>query len=244
MACLRLIPPEEIKQITSQELYQHYEQILEISISIQNPDSRWCPRPTCGSLIVVQPSQLRVNCESCGCEFCAKCRREHTIEQKCKRVSISKEEKKNSNWLKKHTKPCPSCKQNIEKVGGCYNMRCPYCKITFCWECGQQLTGQVHCAVRRVRNLLIAIAVFPFAVVLVIGLAIPVGLPVYGIVYSKKKYIKKKQQNSSSSNQSQPQKDLIPFKDRSIFHKALSIFGSRLLTEIEILYARDEISRN
>lgn len=40
-------------------------------------------------------------------------------------------------WIKENTQPCPCCKTNIEKNGGCNHMTCRKCSphVNFCWEC-------------------------------------------------------------------------------------------------------------
>ena len=41
------------------------------------------------------------------------------------------------------TKPCPNCFEIIEKIEGCDHIRCPFCKVDFCWKCGTaNLTGK------------------------------------------------------------------------------------------------------
>jgi hypothetical protein len=37
---------------------------------------------------------------------------------------LSQEEKRIAAMLSKFTKPCPDCKQLIEKCGGCNHMKC------------------------------------------------------------------------------------------------------------------------
>ncbi|RWS03157.1 hypothetical protein B4U79_07105 [Dinothrombium tinctorium] len=37
--------------------------------------------------------------------------------------------------IKNKCKPCPTCKVNIEKNGGCNKMYCTECKFFFCWKC-------------------------------------------------------------------------------------------------------------
>lgn len=38
-------------------------------------------------------------------------------------------------WKTWHTKPCPNCKVDVEKNGGCSHMTCSQCKHEFCWNC-------------------------------------------------------------------------------------------------------------
>jgi hypothetical protein len=42
-----------------------------------------------------------------------------------------------NEWIITNTKPCPVCKINIEKNGGCNHMTCSRCnpKTHFCWKC-------------------------------------------------------------------------------------------------------------
>ena len=37
------------------------------------------------------------------------------------------------------TRPCPGCKQPIEKSTGCNHMTCPTCHTNFCWLCGRKI---------------------------------------------------------------------------------------------------------
>ncbi|CAO4380303.1 unnamed protein product [Caenorhabditis nigoni] len=38
-------------------------------------------------------------------------------------------------WIVDNTKDCPKCYLTMEKNGGCNVMRCPSCRIEFCWNC-------------------------------------------------------------------------------------------------------------
>ncbi|RWS21779.1 hypothetical protein B4U80_14103 [Leptotrombidium deliense] len=45
----------------------------------------------------------------------------------------------NEKCIEENCKPCPSCKVNIEKNGGCNKMVCTKCNHYFCWECNSIL---------------------------------------------------------------------------------------------------------
>ena len=46
-------------------------------------------------------------------------------------------------FISQFSRPCPGCKQPIEKSGGCNHMTCPNpaCKCDFCWLCGRKISG-------------------------------------------------------------------------------------------------------
>jgi hypothetical protein len=46
-------------------------------------------------------------------------------------------------FISKFARPCPGCKQPIEKNGGCNHMTCPNpaCRCNFCWLCGRKISG-------------------------------------------------------------------------------------------------------
>lgn len=64
--------------------------------------------------------------------------------------NLGEKEKEILSKLDILTKPCPNCFEIIEKIEGCDHMRCPFCKVDFCWKCGSaNLTGKY---VRRCQN--------------------------------------------------------------------------------------------
>jgi hypothetical protein len=44
---------------------------------------------------------------------------------------------------------CPNCTQAVERIEGCFHMKCPTCATHFCYECGAEIFppyyGTHHC---------------------------------------------------------------------------------------------------
>jgi hypothetical protein len=34
---------------------------------------------------------------------------------------------------------CPNCQTGVERIEGCFHMKCPTCATHFCYECGTEL---------------------------------------------------------------------------------------------------------
>lgn len=106
----------------------------------ENRNIKWCPGKDCG--LVVERSDYAtktlVECK-CGKVFCFKCGEEDHTPASCVQVVMWKEKEQNDSenltWIKANTKPCPGCKNFIEKNQGCNHMTCSKCRHEFCWLC-------------------------------------------------------------------------------------------------------------
>lgn len=117
---------------------------------------KWCPNASCQNALLVNPwiiIQLyeSVRC-SCGFYFCFSC---HAISHDpvpCSMLidwaKVKKEDMEVQDWILKNTKPCPNCKINIQKHGGCMHMTCTKCRHEFCWDC-MGLWARGHFCVRQ-----------------------------------------------------------------------------------------------
>jgi hypothetical protein len=128
-------------------LYKLFQKKVENTIRIQvnkrfnDPTYEfaeiYCDNSKCNFSQIVEKwdgiSDRKYNCTKCYnsvmCHSC--CNSYH--EGECNPVS----DKESNTWIKKNTQPCPLCKTNIEKDGGCNHMTCIKCnpKIHFCWIC-------------------------------------------------------------------------------------------------------------
>jgi len=84
-----------------------------------------------------------VNCTSCNCEFCYFHSNAHQGED-CATYHrrSSQQDQANVDYLNNvlKAKPCPQCGMAVSKSGGCNQIKCPNCQVSFCWICGQIVT--------------------------------------------------------------------------------------------------------
>ncbi|KAI6195897.1 RBR-type E3 ubiquitin transferase [Aphelenchoides besseyi] len=77
----------------------------------------------------------------CGGTFCFNCSSEDHRPASCSMMSrwatFKRDYVENANrlWISTNSKPCPKCRVNIEKNGGCDHITCRKCKHEFCWRC-------------------------------------------------------------------------------------------------------------
>ena len=82
-------------------------------------------------------------CAVCKLYTCPKCH-ELIGETKNEHHVCDEDKVKSVEFIKKESKPCPSCGTRISKLSGCDQMWCPECKKAFSWRTGQIETGVIH----------------------------------------------------------------------------------------------------
>jgi hypothetical protein len=71
------------------------------------------------------------HCDSCNLDFCLPCQYPGWFHQNHPKLSV--------NIRPDGSKQCPRCFVSIEKdPEGCNEIRCNYCGMKFCWECGKK----------------------------------------------------------------------------------------------------------
>ena len=161
-SCGHHVLPTEIRRAVDGKLYERYERLLLQSALDAMADVVYCPRPHCQHAVVLEAEgQTLGECASCGFNFCTLCERAWHLGG-CKVVDLAgivaeyKETDaagraalerryaglkqavinfESEAYLKKYTKPCPSCGMSISKIDGCNKMVCGRCHAKFCWLC-------------------------------------------------------------------------------------------------------------
>mmetsp|Transcript_119722 Transcript_119722/g.211640 ORF Transcript_119722/g.211640 Transcript_119722/m.211640 type:complete len:505 (-) Transcript_119722:68-1582(-) len=151
--CGERLRPEHLKRFCSDELWRRYERFLVEAFVEGNSELAWCPGRGCDRAARKRPGlkSLQVECP-CGLQWCLGCKSDTHRPVPCEIVQEwskkNKETSEDSIWLVRNTKPCPKCKNPIEKNGGCMHMTCRPpggCGYEFCWICMQNWKGHTLC---------------------------------------------------------------------------------------------------
>uniref|UniRef100_H3GFH7 RBR-type E3 ubiquitin transferase n=2 Tax=Phytophthora ramorum TaxID=164328 RepID=H3GFH7_PHYRM len=131
-ACKAEIAVDDIQSLVSDEVWQKYN---TFKFNKEHELARQCPY--CDhSQICAGSDQPECVCEACEREFCFVHSSAHQgrtcAEYDKKMIAV---EKLNNALISKISKPCPGCQNNVEKTGGCNQMKCVVCSTSFCWIC-------------------------------------------------------------------------------------------------------------
>ncbi|GMF13118.1 unnamed protein product [Phytophthora lilii] len=131
-ACKAEIAVDDIQSLVSEEVWQKYN---KFKFNKEHELARQCPY--CDhSQICAGGDDPECVCEACNREFCFVHSSAHQgrtcAEYDKKMIAV---EKLNNALISKISKPCPGCQNNVEKTGGCNQMKCVVCNTSFCWIC-------------------------------------------------------------------------------------------------------------
>lgn len=126
-----------VSEITIEKLLAEAPDVLKsykrVRAKAANPNLVECP--TCDELVSGNPGRPNMACTACKAEFCF----HHALAHPGKKCPVEKVSLAarvgNAWWRMRHTRTCPSCKNSIEKNGGCNHMTCR-CGFEICWKCG------------------------------------------------------------------------------------------------------------
>nr|VDD14436.1 unnamed protein product [Brassica rapa] len=151
-SCSAVVGQDMINSVITNEedKEKYYKYFLKSYIESSQKKIKWCPSPGCEYAVDFggESENYDVSC-LCSYEFCWKCCEDahrpvdcHTV---AKWIFKNNDESENTTWILANTKPCPSCKRQIEKNQGCNHMRCSICKHSFCWACLDPLNNHKSC---------------------------------------------------------------------------------------------------
>ncbi|KAL4327373.1 hypothetical protein HN51_034601 [Arachis hypogaea] len=132
-----------IRRFASQQNRKMYDRFLLRSYVETRKNIKWCPRADCDLAVRYKSDgnyvnkYVEVSCRN-GHKFCWGCGEDAHRPVSCEMMAKKNQESgdsKSLRWISTFTKKCPSCKQPIERNGGCMHVTCTVCSYQFCWLC-------------------------------------------------------------------------------------------------------------
>jgi hypothetical protein len=151
--CKYQMNAQDVEVISGDEArVARYHELLTLLFINANRNFRRCPMLNCEAIYEVGPNAQTITCRgNCQARFCSHCREPHRQNEPCQEASAPNQNNNNAaisgsqiqqeqeqqyrEWLRQNTKPCPQCRLNIQKNGGCNHMTCKSCRHEFCWQC-------------------------------------------------------------------------------------------------------------
>ena len=134
---------EKMLQQASTEYENKMKELIDLTEQCNDKtlikSSQPCLHSNCKGYCKYDMNQEIFSCMVCQSTFCALCYEIKTQQHVC-----DKEKIKTMALMKKDSKHCPNCKELINKVSGCDQMFCLFCKCCFSWETGEIDKGRIH----------------------------------------------------------------------------------------------------
>lgn len=142
--CDSRVLPRHLQAI-SPRLRQDWDDTYFRAFLEMDQSCRACPGLNCPCVAVVEgrgtsSQPVSCTCIQCKASFCFRCGEGPHQPASCAAITEwTRIQAKSDFWVRKNSKPCPSCHAPIEKNQGCNHMTCT-CGVQFCWLCLTQLS--------------------------------------------------------------------------------------------------------
>lgn len=127
---------KKLNQIKNQ-IKENHIKIIELSDSTKSETKNFTIK--CTNLSCTGFLDSKYECGLCDNKVCKDCMEVFEENHQCDPNKLE-----NIKFIKKDTKPCPSCGTFIHKIEGCDQMWCPECKVAFSWKSGAIEKGNIH----------------------------------------------------------------------------------------------------
>ncbi len=144
-SCGKELGFEEIRKFAARAVFERFDMLLLRKELARDPHFIWCSNVRCGSGQVHDGGQGEgphmevpiMTCGGCRQKMCAYHQVAWHNGVTCDMFdadAANDGRRATQVYLARNTKPCPSCKTDIEKRDGCDHMTCS-CGFEFCWLC-------------------------------------------------------------------------------------------------------------
>uniref|UniRef100_M4BNV2 RBR-type E3 ubiquitin transferase n=1 Tax=Hyaloperonospora arabidopsidis (strain Emoy2) TaxID=559515 RepID=M4BNV2_HYAAE len=138
--CKAEILADDIQALVSSKVWQKHG---KFKFNKDHELARQCPYCDHSQLCAGR-DQPECICEACNRGFCFVHSSAHQgrtcAEYDKKMIAV---EKLNNALISEISKQCPGCQNNVEKTGGCNQMKCVICNVSFCWICLEVIDDSV-----------------------------------------------------------------------------------------------------
>ena len=162
--CGKPFTHDDIKSVLAPDQFEEYDAAMTKMTLESMKDVIYCPGPDCPQ-VFVKPKRKRTKrqcrkatCDECDTTFCCWCGELYTKEHKMMKCGLYKKWKQINDeetivmnrWREHQIEqervlPCPRCKRDVERNGGCRDMKCTNCRCNFCWNCGEIFVPRHTC---------------------------------------------------------------------------------------------------
>lgn len=120
------------KETFLKNIYNISEELYDINKFIEDSPIKnrkayfygYCPEDNCKGFLT-----SKFQCALCETFVCKTCKEKLSDDHECNKDTI-----KNEKYLRRFSKPCPSCKVPIMRTSGCPQMFCTRCNVGFLWN--------------------------------------------------------------------------------------------------------------
>ncbi|KAM0438525.1 hypothetical protein ACHAPT_001274 [Fusarium lateritium] len=128
--CARRLDYDEIRLYAEPETFELYDRYLHLNAISKLENFRWCLRQGCPNGQLYDDGEEmdpHIHCQECAFEMCYK----HMIPWheglSCEQFESARDHgdpqyQQTQEWIANNTKPCPNCRENIQKGEACFHM--------------------------------------------------------------------------------------------------------------------------
>jgi len=138
----RVVPSHiDIEKLLTREEFARWDHAELTRTLLRWPQFQFCTECTGGGFIVEACPE--VACVNCSARWCRDCRLQTHGALSCDefRERFHADLAAATKVIESTCKRCPTCKNWIERNGGCSHMTCRQCRFEFCWWCMGKYTG-------------------------------------------------------------------------------------------------------
>ncbi|MEQ2275944.1 hypothetical protein XENORESO_011314, partial [Xenotaenia resolanae] len=90
--CTATLTPAQVKGLVGEKMFSRYDRLLLQSTLDSMSDVTYCPRPPCGSVVILEKTSTLALCSVCSFAFCVNCKKTYHGTNKCSEITNETDE--------------------------------------------------------------------------------------------------------------------------------------------------------